>query len=192
MVSWRGLMNRGRPLGAWLLGGAIALGLLGGGLDGRLLLQGQAATVDAEGNGGNGVIPLQAQTSPQAKAPLVGPEAPTGVFRVGNQTEHPVRIALLVRRSSHLPEGNAAKKAAIEPSVFSSEPVHWDFAPGEGERSGLVLSLAEGQLRLGRGDVLVVFAQDGSQRYWGPYVVGETPLPYWNAERQEWQLLVQP
>jgi hypothetical protein len=42
------------------------------------------------------------------------------------------------------------------------------------------------------GDVLVAFAQDGSRRYWGPYVVGKTTLPTWNTEQKEWSLVLQP
>ncbi|NJM58573.1 MAG: hypothetical protein HC857_15755 [Synechococcales cyanobacterium RU_4_20] len=72
------------------------------------------------------------------------------------------------------------------------EPIHWDFSPGEGGQSGLVLSVPQGDVELHPGDVLVAFAQDGSRRYWGPYVVGQTQLPFWNAERSEWQLLIQP
>jgi hypothetical protein len=37
----------------------------------------------------------------------------------------------------------------------------------------------------------VAFAQDGSRRYWGPYVVGETSSPEWNPQTQEWQLVLQ-
>jgi hypothetical protein len=74
----------------------------------------------------------------------------------------------------------------------ANDPVHWDFEPGEGGYQGLILSLPQGDLQLEVGDILVAFAQDGSRRYWGPYVVGETSLPYWNVERSEWQLLLQP
>jgi hypothetical protein len=55
-----------------------------------------------------------------------------------------------------------------------------------------LLSLPEQSLDLQPGDVLVGFAQDGSRRYWGPYVVVETDLPLWVPEGQEWQLVLQP
>ena len=102
-----------------------------------------------------------------------------GALRINNQSDQPVRVALLVR-----PTG--ANSEASEP------PAHWDFAPGEGSREGLILSLPQGNLNLKKGDILVAFAQDGSRRYWGPYVVGETPIPIWNQQTSEWQLVLQP
>lgn len=103
------------------------------------------------------------------------PKTSQGTFRVSNQSEHPVRVALLSRSSRQ-----------------SAEPVHWDFAPEEGSHGGLMLSLPEGDLTLKSGDVLVVFAQDGSRYYWGPYVVGETSFPTWNPKGKEWHLVVKP
>ena len=94
-------------------------------------------------------------------------------FRVSNQTNHPVRVAWRSRSPT-------------------SEPVHWDFAPREGSVNGLMLSLPEAELRLQPGDILIAFAQDGSRRYWGPYIVGETDSPAWNSQGEEWQLVVQP
>jgi hypothetical protein len=98
-----------------------------------------------------------------------------GSFRVSNLTEHPVRVALLSRSS---------------PAI--TEPVHWDFAPAEGSREGLILSLPQEDLILKSGDILVVFAPDGSRYYWGPYIVGETLLPAWNPQDQEWELVIKP
>jgi hypothetical protein len=100
-----------------------------------------------------------------------------GTLRVSNRTEHPVRVALLTKRQ--------AKKSY-------GKPAHWDFAPGEGSGKGLMLSPPDGQLKVKQGDILVVFAQDGSRRYWGPYVAGETASPAWNTKAGEWQLVVQP
>jgi hypothetical protein len=100
-----------------------------------------------------------------------------GTLRVSNRTEHPVRVALLT-------------KPQAEQSY--SRPAHWDFAPGEGSGLGLMLSLPEGQLKVKQGDILVVFAQDGSRHYWGPYVAGETASPAWNNKAGEWQLVVKP
>jgi hypothetical protein len=71
-------------------------------------------------------------------------------------------------------------------------PAHWDFAPEEGGTQGLLVSLPDRALKLKKGDVLVAFAQDGSGRYWGPYVVDKTALPLWNAKAVEWQLILQP
>ena len=116
-------------------------------------------------------------TTPQKSTASVSTPKPTspGTFRVSNQSEHPVRVALL-SRSSRQP----------------TEPVHWDFAPEEGSQGGLILSLPEGDLTLKSGDVLVVFAQDGSRYYWGPYIVGESSFPIWNAQGKEWHLVVEP
>jgi hypothetical protein len=94
-------------------------------------------------------------------------------FRVSNQSNHPVRVAWRARSPT-------------------SEPIHWDFAPQEGSVNGLILSRPETDLTLQPGDVLIVFAQDGSRRYWGPYIVGETASPTWNSQVEEWQLVVQP
>jgi len=103
--------------------------------------------------------------------------ASAGSLRVSNRSEHPVRVALLSKRQAEKSYG---------------KPAHWDFAPGEGGGKGLMLSLPEGKLQVKQGDILVVFAQDGSRRYWGPYVAGETASPAWNATAREWQLILQP
>ncbi len=135
-----------------------------------------------------------AREATTADADLFSPQAQSdhsGSFRVGNQTEHPLRIALLPRQVNGQKDG-AGSKDLQATARYDIEPIHWDFAPGEGGQAGLVLSLPQGDLQLEAGDVLVAFAQDGSRRYWGPYVVGQTQLPYWNLDRQEWQLLIQP
>ena len=106
-----------------------------------------------------------------------------GSLRVSNPTIYPVRVALLPLDPAGA--GSNAQKVAIQ-------PVHWDFAPDEGSAKGLKLSLPDGNLRVHSGDVLVAFAQDGSRRYWGPFVVGKTALPLWNSTAQEWQLRLQP
>ena len=106
-----------------------------------------------------------------------------GLLRISNKTTQPVRLALLARQSS--------LKSATANKSKSDIPAHWDFAPEEGSESGLVLSLPQANLRLEKGDILVAFAQDGSRRYWGPYVVGETSSPQWNPQTQEWQLVLQ-
>lgn len=113
-----------------------------------------------------------------------------GSLRVSNQTEYPLRVALLQ------PVATTEAEAAAEPleaeAPEANQPVHWDFAPGEGSNRGLILSLPNQNLQLQPGDVLVAFAQDGSRRYWGPYIVGQSPFPVWNADANEWQLTLQP
>lgn len=105
-----------------------------------------------------------------------------GTLRMSNQTQQPVRLALLTRRS--VGKGPDSQKSN------NDVPAHWDFAPKEGSEKGLILSLPNTNLKLEKGDILVAFAQDGSRRYWGPYVVGETSSPTWNAQRGEWQLVL--
>ncbi len=121
---------------------------------------------------------------PPVTAPLPSPAAAPanvqGGLRVSNQTDYPVRVALLYQQAS----------PAEQPQF--TQPVHWDFAPEEGAAKGLIMSLPSGGLKLSSGDVLVAFAQDGSRRYWGPYVVGKTELPTWNSEQQAWILSLQP
>lgn len=107
-----------------------------------------------------------------------------GTLRMSNQTDQPVRLALLARQSPG--KGSASSK------ISSDIPAHWDFAPQEGSGKGMILSLPNGNLKLEKGDILVAFAQDGSRRYWGPYVVGETSLPTWNAQTKEWLLVLSP
>ncbi|MEH2324240.1 MAG: hypothetical protein V7K32_11820 [Nostoc sp.] len=107
-----------------------------------------------------------------------------GTLRMSNQTNQPVRLALLARQS--LAKGSGTKQANYD------VPAHWDFAPQEGSDKGLILSLPQNNLRLEKGDILVAFAEDGSRRYWGPYVVGETQLPRWNSQNREWQLVLSP
>ncbi|MGA1264523.1 MAG: hypothetical protein ACO331_11565 [Prochlorothrix sp.] len=163
---------------------------------------------------------LQSSPAPGTSGPVAATIGSAGVLRVGNQTEHPVRLALLQRSDSETAQGVTAQGVttqgvttqgttppgiipAVAPgldrpvstqplSPHPTEPFHWDFAPGEGWVQGLILSLPQGDLSLKPGDVLVAFAQDGSHRYWGPFVVGETDLPYWHPEHQEWQLLLRP
>ncbi|MCC5621479.1 hypothetical protein [Nostoc sp. CHAB 5715] len=107
-----------------------------------------------------------------------------GTLRMSNQTNQPVRLALLARQS--LAKGSSTKQTNYD------VPAHWDFAPQEGSEKGLILSLPQNNLKLEKGDILVAFAQDGSRRYWGPYVVGETQLPKWNSQNREWQLVLSP
>lgn len=124
--------------------------------------------------------PIAAPATPTAPQRAI---AQTGALRVSNQTDHPVRVALLSRHT---------KTRNADGSERYGEPIHWDFAPQEGSTKGLLLALPEGEadLQVQTGDVLTAFAQDGSRRYWGPYVVGETAAPVWNATSQEWDLVL--
>ncbi|WP_448561277.1 hypothetical protein [Trichothermofontia sp.] len=115
----------------------------------------------------------------------VAPAPNWGRLRVSNRTDYPVRVALLSQHP-HAEAGDAETVPTYD------EPVHWDFAPQEGSTNGLILSLPEQALRLQPGDVLVAFAQDGSRRYWGPYVVGKTTAPMWQQPEGEWQLILLP
>ena len=129
-------------------------------------------------------VPLPPPTSAPTAPPLALASDPIaegaiGSLRVSNQTKHPIRVALL------------SQSAAGESTPYA-QPAHWDFAPEEGREKGLALSLPEKKLQLQPGDILVAFAQDGSQRYWGPYVVGKTKAPGWKAKGAEWQLVLRP
>ncbi len=107
-----------------------------------------------------------------------------GTLRMSNQTDQPVRLALLARQSQVKDSGNQQTNYDV--------PAHWDFDPQEGSTKGLILSLPNGNLKLETGDIIVAFAQDGSRRYWGPYVVGQTSVPQWNTQNQEWLLVLSP
>lgn len=120
---------------------------------------------------------LAQATATNQKGNAKGATTWQGTLRVGNVSDHPVRLALLLQTTN--------------PKGFEN-PAHWDFDPGEGSTQGLVLSLPQRTLKLKQGDVLVAFAQDGSRRYWGPFVVGETPVPSWSTKAKEWQLLLEP
>jgi hypothetical protein len=142
--------------------------------------------------------PLAPETPTPATEPaLVAPESAVAVgvdaqgsLRVSNQTDNPLRVALLRQRLGEVSVDEVP--ASSEEILPFDQPVHWDFAPNEGRAKGLILSLPTGELQLQPGDVLVAFAQDGSRRYWGPYVVGETAAPVWNSETTEWQLILRP
>jgi len=122
-------------------------------------------------------IPTPPESEEELLSSIPANTKATGSLRVSNRSEHPVRVALLSKRQAEKSYG---------------KPAHWDFAPGEGGGKGLMLSLPEGKLQVQKGDILVVFAQDGSRRYWGPYVAGETASPAWNRTAREWQLILQP
>ncbi|GAX35174.1 hypothetical protein [Nodularia sp. NIES-3585] len=107
-----------------------------------------------------------------------------GTLRMSNQTDQPVRLALLARQPQVKDSSNQQTNYDV--------PAHWDFDPQEGSAKGLILSLPNGNLKLETGDIIVAFAQDGSRRYWGPYVVGQTSVPEWNSQNREWSLVLNP
>jgi len=122
-----------------------------------------------------------------AKPDLAAISARQGALRVSNPTDYPIRVALLPKvAKAASPTGETANPSAYEPSA------HWDFDPQEGGSKGLIVSLPDRALKIKPGDILVAFAQDGSRRYWGPYVVGATSQPIWNSKTEEWQLVLQP
>lgn len=118
--------------------------------------------------------PSPVVTPSPAPAPASAATLRRGNLRVSNQTDHPVRVALLPQQSG---------------SSSFGKPVHWDFAPQEGSGKGLRLSLPDSDLSIREGDIVVAFAQDGTRRYWGPFVVGKTDLPTWEANG--WQIVLQ-
>lgn len=141
----------------------------------------------------NSVPVIKTATSPAvpvAPAKIEKPDASAialkqGNLRIRNRSDYPVRVALLSRQPK-----DASSKSGEPQSGFAT-PAHWDFAPQEGSESGLLVSLPNRSIQLRRGDVVVAFAQDGSQRYWGPFVVGETNRPDWNAQAGEWELILE-
>ncbi|MBD2149688.1 hypothetical protein H6F44_06055 [Pseudanabaena sp. FACHB-1277] len=102
-----------------------------------------------------------------------------GSLRVGNRTERSVRVVLFSRVTSQ--------------NVWQAiEPLNWDFAPFEGGKEGLILSLPNYKIAIGKGDVIFAFATDGSRSYWGPNIVGETDAPFWDSKNKEWSMVLQP
>jgi hypothetical protein len=104
----------------------------------------------------------------------------SGGLRLQNRSPYPVRVVLLSR----------SVKPSLTTPLPPQAPAHWDFAPWEGRLQGVLVVLSERTVRLNPGDIVVAFAQDGSRRYWGPFVAGETPEPKWNQSQEEWQLVL--
>lgn len=131
------------------------------------------------------VIEVAPDSKPQASvlpSPAMDtPKAVANGLRVRNISPHAIRVVLLSQQSNQ----------GTQTANPYRPPVHWDFAPNEGSKVGLLLSLPEGNLTLSTGDVLVAFALDGSRRYWGPYVVGET-RGLTQSAASEWQLVLTP
>jgi hypothetical protein len=119
-------------------------------------------------------------TTPPMAAPAAVAPVKNGL-RVSNQSPNALRVVLLSHQLSSSPSAKRDRR-----------PAHWDFAPSEGSQNGLLLSLPSEKLTLKPGDVLVAFAIDGSRRYWGPYIVGETAVPTQAKSTLEWQLVLRP
>lgn len=116
-----------------------------------------------------------------APAPL-SPQRPlANGLRIRNTSPYAIRVVLMA-------QADAQSNPTANPY---RAPVHWDFAPHEGSKAGLLLSVPEGNLTLKPGDVLVAFALDGSRHYWGPYVVGKT-RGLTQSAASEWQLVLNP
>lgn len=128
--------------------------------------------------------PVKPTVAPQFTSPIATPAVPAvkNGLRVSNQSPNALRVVLLSHQSSK----------ATPSAKRDRRPAHWDFAPSEGSQNGLLLSLPAEKLTLKSGDVLVAFATDGSRRYWGPYVVGETAAPIQSRPSLEWQLVLRP
>lgn len=136
--------------------------------------------------------PSAPPAQPQANAPKPKPNPATvaarqGGLRVSNPTDYPVRIALLTKFAA-LRKNPAISNASGRYDL----PAHWDFDPQEGSTKGLIVSLPDRGIQIKPGDILVAFALDGSRRYWGPYVVGDTEFPTWNSKTVEWELTLTP
>ncbi|MGI0486916.1 hypothetical protein ACN4EK_15860 [Pantanalinema rosaneae CENA516] len=129
-------------------------------------------------------------TPPIAQAPVTPGSnvGRSGGLRISNPTDYPIRVAVLAKKTASTPES-----VTTDNSYGSYEPpAHWDFEPGEGAAKGLIVSLPDRKLKVNKGDIVVAFAQDGSRRYWGPYVIGDTPSPRWNPKGTEWLLVLDP
>ncbi len=125
--------------------------------------------------------------SPSPSTPPAPPQPPlVNGLRVRNISPYPVRVVLMSQQSAS--QQSVQNKSS--PSPYRA-PVHWDFAPDEGSKAGLLLSLPEGNFTLKKGDVLVAFALDGSRHYWGPYIVGKTG-GLSRSKALEWQLILKP
>jgi hypothetical protein len=98
-----------------------------------------------------------------------------GSLRVGNLTEHPIRLVVQSRGNS-------------DPKI--SEPLNWDFVPGEGGTQGLQLSLPQDRVKVNKGDIIFAFATDGSRMYWGPNIVGDSADVVWQGDRHEWSFIL--
>ncbi|WP_287127984.1 hypothetical protein [Candidatus Cyanaurora vandensis] len=94
-----------------------------------------------------------------------------GPLRVGNATPLPVRVVL---------------------TKTDGKPQAWDLAPRQASNEGQELITANTPAQAAEGDLLLIFATDGSRRYWGPNVLGFTPAPFWDSRRRLWTTVVRP
>ena len=179
MQGWGDMIfgvSLGAPVSAsnWVWGGILS-GIFGG------MVGGMPLAIAAED-------PISVTVPTVQRVSFATPSYRSGKLRVSNRSEHPIRLALRLRAEKA--QGDKYNdKLAVLPKYDA--PAHWDFYAGEGSQRGLVVALPNRSVYLRKGDVIVAFAQDGSQRYWGPFVVGETDNPVWNDRTGEWQLILE-
>jgi hypothetical protein len=175
----------------------LVLAALGGGTIVFLLSQFQFS-LWIEPSGSKDSTPPVIEVAPDMALPLsispspAPPQPPlVNGLRVRNISPYPVRVVLMSQQSaSQQPTSQQAGQNNSSSSPYRA-PVHWDFAPDEGSKVGLLLSLPEGNFTLKKGDVLMAFALDGSRHYWGPYIVGKTG-GLSRSKASEWQLILKP
>jgi hypothetical protein len=172
MQFWR--MGSGRWW-RWIGGGRWVSWLAAIGL--AMLLLGSSGQVS--GAVGSSVSLRDRAIVPPLTARMNGLVPERGGLRVHNQSPYPVRVVLLSRSMA---------TTALATTALSTIPVHWDFAPWEGRIKGVLTVLAERTVQPQAGDVVMGFALDGSQRYWGPMVVGESTQPQWDEAQSVWRL----
>jgi hypothetical protein len=129
----------------------------------------------------DGPVTIEPAPNPPKLATTPDPASQTPLpdgLRVSNQSSSAVRLVLQSQRD--------------RTATAAAPPIHWDFAPMEGSKSGLLLSLPSGNVQLQPGDVLVAFAIDGSKRYWGPYIVGQSTSPVRKGQPPIWELTLNP
>jgi hypothetical protein len=176
----------------------LILAALGGGTIVFLLSQFQFS-LWVEPSGSKDSTPPVIEVAPDVAPPSSispSPSAPSqpplvNGLRVRNISPYPVRVVLMSQQSA---SQQSASQKSVQNNSSSSPyraPVHWDFAPEEGSKAGLLLSLPEGNFTLKKGDVLMAFALDGSRHYWGPYIVGKTG-GLSRSKASEWQLVLKP
>lgn len=142
---------------------------------------------------GSGVVGWVPQVSHASELPMVASVlegAPSGKLRVSNRSEHPLRLAMRLKSEKKRGDKYNEKVSPRSGNRYEA-PAHWDFYAGEGGDRGLVVALPNRSLHLSKGDVVMAFAQDGSRRYWGPFIVGETDNPVWDPATQEWKLVLE-
>ena len=145
-----------------------------------------------------GTLRVSNQTYHPIRVALLPQQQPVRSLNSALESASPTGLTPQVSETFEDSEGSEGTTSTCIPtssytptSSYYGAPLHWDFVPREGYSSGLVLALPDRQVQVQPGDIITAFAQDGSRRYWGPYVVGVTDYPVWNVEAQEWSLVLQ-